>query len=187
MTATAVSLIQRLHFHRDWVNQNLLAAAADLSREQLLRPFAIGQGSIWKTLTHMFAAEYAWLAALSGVENPLVPGDGPGIHGNQQGPEPISDVPELRRRWSELQARWEAYLANLSAESLDDLVPKVNSLTGVRAVTKRLDVLLHVCTHAQYTAAQAINMLRQVGVEKLPETMLITLARAESQSRSASE
>jgi uncharacterized damage-inducible protein DinB len=45
--------------------------------------------------------------------------------------------------------------------------------------TSRGDVLLHVCTHAQYTTAQAVNMLRQVGVEKLPDTMLITLARQE--------
>jgi uncharacterized damage-inducible protein DinB len=37
---------------------------------------------------------------------------------------------------------------------------------------------MHVCTHAHYTAAQVVNMLRQIGVE-LPETMLITLARKE--------
>jgi uncharacterized damage-inducible protein DinB len=38
-------------------------------------------------------------------------------------------------------------------------------------------VLLHVCTHAQYTTAQVVNMLRQVGATSLPDTMLITLAR----------
>jgi uncharacterized damage-inducible protein DinB len=40
--------------------------------------------------------------------------------------------------------------------------------------------LLHVCTHAHYTASQVTNMLRQVGVEKLPVTMLISLARNET-------
>jgi hypothetical protein len=41
-------------------------------------------------------------------------------------------------------------------------------------------VLLHVCTHALYTGAQVVNMLRESGVEKLPETMLISLARHEA-------
>jgi hypothetical protein len=41
-------------------------------------------------------------------------------------------------------------------------------------------VLLHVGTHAHYTAAQVVNMFRQTGVESLPETMLISLARHEA-------
>lgn len=39
--------------------------------------------------------------------------------------------------------------------------------------------MLHMCSHAHYTAAQVVNMLRQVGVEKLPETMVISLVRQE--------
>jgi uncharacterized damage-inducible protein DinB len=54
------------------------------------------------------------------------------------------------------------------------------SSSGQRFGTRRSDVLLHVCTHAHYTAAQVANMLRHVGVEKLPETMLISLARHEA-------
>ena len=38
------------------------------------------------------------------------------------------------------------------------------------------DVLLHVCTHAHYTSAQVVNMLRQVGLDPLPDVMLISLA-----------
>jgi len=37
-----------------------------------------------------------------------------------------------------------------------------------------------VCTHAQYTTAQVINMLRQLGAQPLPDPMLITLARGEA-------
>jgi hypothetical protein len=56
----------------------------------------------------------------------------------------------------------------------------VAASTGARLATRRSDVLLHVSTHAQYTTAQIVNMLRHVGVQKLPETMLISLARQES-------
>ena len=62
----AVELLQRLHQHRAWANGNLLTAAAKLSDEQLRSPFPIGQGSIWQSLLHLYAAEYVWLAALLG-------------------------------------------------------------------------------------------------------------------------
>jgi uncharacterized damage-inducible protein DinB len=54
------------------------------------------------------------------------------------------------------------------------------SSSGQRFGSRRSDVLLHVCTHAHYTAAQVVNMLRHLGVEKLPDTMLISLARQEA-------
>lgn len=177
----AVALIQRLHQHRAWVNENLLVAASALSDEQVRREFQIGQGSIWKSLLHMYAAEFVWLEALLGNDNPLVQGDLPGrIPGNQMGAGGIASLDDLRERWAALQERWDGYLADLSPESLDDSVFKFAFSTGQRVATRRSDVLLHVCTHAQYTTAQVVNMLRQVGVEKLPETMLISLARKEA-------
>jgi len=181
MTTDSVSLIRRLHQHRSWVNENLLSSASHLSDEQLRRPFQIGQGSIWKSLLHLYAAEFVWLEALFGNETPLVQGDLPGrIPGNQLGTGGIGSFDDLRRKWADLQQRWDRYLNQLSATALDETVYKVSSSHGQRSTTRRSDVLLHVCTHAQYTTAQVINMLRQVGVEKLPETMLISLARREA-------
>jgi uncharacterized damage-inducible protein DinB len=177
----AVDLLKRLHQHRAWVNGNLLTAAASLSGQQLHSPFAIGQGSIWKSLVHLYAAEYVWLETLLGDEAPLLPGDVAGkLPGNQQGEGGITDLADLREKWVTLEQQWVRYLAALTPESLDDLVYKKVSVTGQRFGTRRADVLLHVCTHAHYTAAQVVNMLRQAGAEKLPETMLILLARHEA-------
>jgi uncharacterized damage-inducible protein DinB len=82
----AFELLQRLHRHRAWVNGNLLTAAASLSAEQLQATYQIGQGSIWKSLVHLHAAEYIWLKVLLGNGDPLLPGDLPGkLPGNQQG------------------------------------------------------------------------------------------------------
>jgi uncharacterized damage-inducible protein DinB len=180
MTA-ATGLIERLHQHRAWVNGNLLAAASGLGDEQLRQTFPIGQGSIWKSLVHLYAAEFVWLEALLGNDDPLVRGDLAGrIPGNQLGEGGIASLDELQREWSELQSRWDHYLAKLLPEALDEPVYKIAFSSGQRLATRRLDVLLHVCTHAQYTTAQVVNMLRHVGVAKLPETMLISLARQEA-------
>ena len=62
----AVALIRRLHQHRAWVNEKLLASAARLDDARLRRPYPIGQGSVWNTLLHRYAAEYVWLEAGSG-------------------------------------------------------------------------------------------------------------------------
>ena len=176
----AIELLQRLHQHRAWVNGNLLTAAAALSDEQLRSAFQIGQGSVWKSLLHLYAAENVWLEALLGNEGFLVPGDLPGtIPGNQQGEGGVTGLDDLRQKWSALDRRWVGYLAALTPAALEEVVYRRSSL-GQRFGTRRSDVLLHVCTHAHYTAAQVVNMLRHVGVEKLPDTMLISLARQEA-------
>lgn len=179
----ARDLILRLHHHRMWVNHRLLNAVRLLSEEQLHQPFAIGQGSVWKTLTHLMAGECIWLEALLGNENPLMPGDLPGqLPGNQQGVDAMRSLDELENRWGELDRRWEAYLNSLSDESPEEIVYKISTSSGLgkRHGTKRADVLLHLCTHAQYTTAQLMNMLRQLGLSPLPDVMLISLARHEA-------
>lgn len=183
---TASDLIRRLHQHRMWVNQRLLEAARPLNDEQLRRHFAIGQGSVWQTLVHLMAAEYVWLEALLGNESPLMPGDSPGrLPGNQEGEGVVASLQELIARWQDLDSRWSSFLDSLSDEQLDEIVYKTSSSSGAgkRYGTRRADVLLHVCTHAQYTTAQLINMLRQLGVAPLPDVMLITLAREDAADR----
>ena len=73
----AVDVTQRLHYHRSWVNSNLLTAVSPPSDEQLRSQFQIGQGSIWKSLLHLYAAEYVWLETLLGKDDPLLQGDLP--------------------------------------------------------------------------------------------------------------
>ncbi|WP_298869443.1 DinB family protein [uncultured Gimesia sp.] len=86
---------------------------------------------------------------------------------------------ELQQKWAELDQRWIHYLEQLTDESMEELVGKSSTSSGKGRVhrTKRSDVLLHVCTHAQYTTAQIVNMLRQVGATSLLNPMLITLAQ----------
>ena len=113
-----------------------------------------------------------------GNENPLTPGDVPGcLPGNQEGHDAMTSLPELTSRWTQLSQRWDAYLSALTPESLTDAVYKVSSISGQRQATQRSDILIHVCTHAQYTIAQVVNMMRHAGADSLPDTMLITLAR----------
>ena len=173
----ATDLVRRLHEHRAWVNENLRVAALAVDDEKLRRPLAIGQGSIWKNLLHMYAAEYVWLECLKGHEQAGIPGDVANkLPGNQEGTGGIGSLSELVEKWRQLEGRWSDYLRTVAEPVLEQGVAKVSS-NGKRTVTRRVDILLHVCTHAHYTTAQVLNMLRQVGCTQLPEVMLIALAR----------
>lgn len=175
---TAISILQRLHQHRAWANRHLLESAASLTAEQLHETFEIGQGSVWKSLVHMYAAEYVWLETLLGDDDPLCPGDVRGkLPGNQLGDGGIESFSDLQEKWGELEARWGEYLAALADESLDEPVHRAcTAVSGKeRFSARRSDVLLHVALHAHYTLPQAINMLRQLGVQALPDRMLTQL------------
>ena len=181
----AVELIRRLHEHRTWTNHKLLAVAETISGEPLRRSLPIGQGSIWKSLLHLYAAEYVWLEALLGSEIPLVPGDIAGkLPGNQEAAGAIGSLDELKTLWSKLDERYQSYLREITSADLDQVIYKISTSSGLgkRQPTRRGDVLLHVCLHAHYTAAQVVNMLRQVGVASLPDVMLISLARQQMAS-----
>ncbi|MEW4453266.1 DinB family protein [Bremerella sp. JC817] len=183
----ATTPIVRLHEHRMWANENLRQACLSLTSEQLHQQHAIGQGTLWKTLCHMYAAEYVWLEALQGKVETLCPGDVPGkLPGNQEGEGAVTTSAELFDRWKRLDQLWNAYLTTLTPDLLSVTIYKKSSSSfqGQAIGVSAMDVLLHVATHAHYTTAQAINMLRHVGVETLPQSMLITLARAQSLEQS---
>ncbi|QDT41469.1 DinB family protein [Gimesia alba] len=178
----SLKLILRLHEHRRWANQRLLESVQMLSESQCMQEFAIGQGTIWQSMLHLYAAEYIWLEALLGDENPLLPGDLEGeIPGNQKAEGAIQSVSELKQKWEALEQRWINYLEQLTEAALNEFIQKRSNSSGKGRVyqTRRSDVLLHVCTHAHYTAAQVVNMLRHAGATCLPDLMLITLARTQ--------
>ncbi|MEM6691295.1 MAG: DinB family protein [Planctomycetota bacterium] len=178
----ALTPVLRLHQHRCWVNSKLIATCGHLTDEQLKQHFPIGQGSVWRTLLHLMGAEYIWLETLLGNENPVFPGDLPDqLVGNQLAEGGMTTMEELQTRWKTLDDRWDEYLSGLNADDLPQDIYKVSTSShfGQRRPTSLMDVLLHVCTHAHYTTAQLINMLRHLGVKELLDPMLITLARSE--------
>jgi hypothetical protein len=105
------------------------------------------------------------------------------LPGNQLGDRPIASLAALKTLWAELESRWRLLLDATTPAALDAMVYKVSLSiqAGQRLATRASDVHLHVCLHAQYTTAQIVNMLRHSGVKDLPATMMIALARQESQ------
>jgi uncharacterized damage-inducible protein DinB len=176
----SVFAVRRMHEHRVWADRLIFEAASKLAEEGLHREFPIGQGSVWKSLCHMWGAETVWIGAVEGDESCVPPGDDPTkIPGNQLGLDGMKSLSELGSRWEELHGRWGNWLGNLTAEQLEKPVWRKSYLFNPpkRVQTGCYDVHLHVCLHAHWTAAQVVNMLRSLGVQPLPNVMHISMAR----------
>lgn len=161
----APELIQQLHRHRRWSRDRIIEAAHQLSPEQLRQSFPLGPGSLFNALAHNYGAEFVWLEALHGTPKPRFPQ-----------PTDFGTPDQLLAAWKKLDEHWDEYLGRIDEIELDRDVTRT-TMAGKTFTTSVGDVLLHVCTHAFYHAAQMTNMLRQLGVQDLPETNLITMAR----------
>ena len=162
-------LLRRMHAHKRWANRRLFDAVAALPERDRRRAFSIGRGSAWATIVHLWGVDEAWIRTLAGEEDATIPGEGA-----------VADPAALAAAWAETDGRWDALLAGLPGEDLDRMVFRSSTSTGGRRRGMPLaDVLVHVCTHAQSTGAQLLNILRRLRVEPLPAISLTTLSRAE--------
>jgi uncharacterized damage-inducible protein DinB len=142
--------------HR-WATANVLDACAGLSRDQFHRPFDMGPGSLHATTTHILGSTRAWGDMLAG-------------RGLRERLESGGD-----RSASELRA-----LVDPICDALEDAVrahPLDGPVTGERGgrsyTFTRGAVLTHVTTHGMHHRAQCLNMLRQIGIEKLPHAAVV--------------
>jgi uncharacterized damage-inducible protein DinB len=161
----APELIRELHRHRRWTRDRVISAARKVAVGQLRQSFPMGPGSLFNALAHNYGAEFVWFEALRGTPRARFPM-----------PTDFGTLDQLLAAWKKLDERWDEYLGRVDEVELDRDVIRTNT-AGKTYTTPAADVLLHVCAHSFYHTAQMVNMLRQLGVQELPETNLITMAR----------
>ncbi len=167
-------LLRRMRQHEHWAFIRLLEAARPLTMEQMKQPMQIGAGSLWDTLVHIYAADLIWIEAINGDPDPMSLFD-----------VKIATFEELETAWQACDDRWTAFLEDLTELDMARMIEKKSTCAGSEGKAIRTplaDVIMHVCLHAQYTTAQATNMLRHLGVSPTPDTMLITMSRIEQTS-----
>ena len=137
----------------DWARERLHALCRDLDDAALDRPVEMGVGSLRKTLLHCRDAEQWWLR-------------------NWSGPPPdrfeelseTTSIAELDALARETAGARDAFLGELSDEALEQTVTA--SPAPGRTFHLRLgDVLIQLGGHGTHHRAQALNMLRRLGVE----------------------
>ncbi len=142
--------------HDAWATRQLLNACATLTPEQFHKRFEMGPGSLHDTLTHMLAAQQAWVDLLAGRE------ERPRLEGTQRSVAELSILHEEIAEYFDKAAK---------AHSVEDVVSRERG--GKTYAFTRGAVITHVTTHGMHHRAQCLNMLRHVGVEKLPSSSVL--------------
>ena len=138
--------------HDRWATGQLLVAARSLSDEQLDRVFEIGLGSLRKTLAHMIEVIDGWHAATSGRERmtPFAPN---------------ASIAEIESRFAEVYDRFGATCRAIESDAKWTAIRDTSTFAAPAVV-----IATHVITHSMHHRAQALNMLRHLGVTPSPKS-----------------
>jgi len=137
--------------HDRWANQHLYAACQPLSQDQLNQPFEMGTGSLSTNLVHNLGAMQGWTDVLDGT---------PSRPRLEEQTYTLNQIIELHDPISN------AFEQAALARPFDTII---NRDRGDHTYTFTVGgILTHVMTHSMHHRAQCLNMLRHLGVEKLP-------------------
>jgi uncharacterized damage-inducible protein DinB len=148
-----------------WARDRVLDAAASLTPDQLTRDLGNSFRSVRDTLTHLYAAEWAWCARWNGHSpTALLPAD------------TFPDVAALRSKWTELESDVRAVLDRMGTRGLDQVI-EYTMLNGDARASVFWQMVQHVVNHASYHRGQVTTMLRQLGATPPQGMDLITFYR----------
>ena len=141
-----------IDFHY-WARDRLLEALEPLTPDQYARDLGSSFKSIRETVTHIYAAEWAWYQRWQG-ESPtaLLPADR------------FADLAALRAAWSEHEQKVRAYVDGLGDADVRRVL-EYKLLSGQTGASPVWQMLQHVVNHASYHRGQITTLLRQLGLQ----------------------
>jgi uncharacterized damage-inducible protein DinB len=146
-----LSTLRNFFAFERWANRTILESVAVLTPEEYARPIGGSFGSVQGTLFHIFGADWVWLERFHGRSPRAMP----------EG-EDLTALEALARKWREVEAGQDAFLAALTQERMEEPLSYV-AFSG-DSFTRRLgDALLHLANHGTYHRGQVATLLRQLG------------------------
>jgi uncharacterized damage-inducible protein DinB len=148
-----------------WARDRLLDALEPLMAEQLTRDMGNSFKSIHETVSHVYAAEWAWYERWQGRSpTALLPSD------------LFPDLVSIRRAWSEHEAKMRVYVEGLGEDGGSRAID-YKLLSGQAGSSPIWQMLQHVVNHASYHRGQVTTMLRQLGAQPAKSMDMIAFYR----------
>ncbi|MCH7799208.1 MAG: DinB family protein [Planctomycetes bacterium] len=159
-----LEVITRYYEYNDWACERVLDAAEPLDDAGLDRAVQMSLGSLRMTLLHIRDAEQWWLGNWSNEP----------AEAFQRLPGATS-IAELRTLSARTATRRNELLATLADEDLGRIV-RAGLPDGGELTFTMGDTMVQLCGHGTHHRAQALNMLRQLGVDG-PDLDYVDFAR----------
>lgn len=162
MTIEDLRVLLDYHY---WARDRLLNAVDALPSDQLTRDMRNSFRSIRDTLSHIYAAEWAWYSRWQGKSpTALLPLD------------TFHDVASLRTAWTALERDVRGFLDSLGADGVSRAFD-YTLINGQPGRSVFWHMLQHVVNHASYHRGQVTTMLRQIGATPAKSMDLIAFYR----------
>ena len=158
-------ILQQLSAYHIWANQQLLDAIHQLPEEKQRQTVASSFDSLLKTVLHMWDSETVWWQRLKLSERLVRPAEN--FSGNMK--EAAENLLQQNRQWNE-------WIASAQEHMLQHVFMYRN-FKKEQFKQPVYQMLLHVFNHGTYHRGQLVTMLRQLGVEKIPQTDFIVWSR----------
>lgn len=148
-----------------WANEKILTLVLQLTEARQEQVITSSFNSIHKTCSHMSDAYRIWWKRLQ-HEDTIT---GPTVEANYPIGQVVSTILELNTKWID-------WVSSVSEKELEEMVSYKN-IKGDSFQQPLKDILLHIFNHGTYHRGQLVTMLRQVGVEQVPQTDYIVYSR----------
>ena len=136
-----------------WARNRLFEALEPLTAEQYGKDLGSSFKSIRDTVTHTYAAEWAWHERWQGRSpTALIPSDR------------FPDLAALRAAWSESERNIRAFVDGLDDSAISRII-NYKLLNGSDGASPIWQMVQHVVNHASYHRGQVTTMLRQLGAK----------------------
>ncbi|MGY6562504.1 MAG: DinB family protein [Luteibaculaceae bacterium] len=160
--AEAVHIMKAYAAYNLWANERYAEWLAQATDEQLNAEVESSFNSIYKTVVHLWNAEYGWLQTLK--EQPW---------GNPPGNDFQGTNAEFFNQFLETSKAFNEYVLALPASEFN----KPYTFGTSEKTTSAEEIMLHVFNHATYHRGQLITLGRQVGLSNPPRADFIFYVR----------
>jgi uncharacterized damage-inducible protein DinB len=151
--------------YNSWANSLLLTVIASLSEEQQKAEIKSSFPSLYKTALHMLDAESIWWQRIKLQERIIIPSE-----------NFVGNMKELTAQVLRQNTQWQEWITNTNEAMLQHEFIYFN-LKKERFKQPTFQMLLHLFNHGTYHRGQLVTMLRQLGIEKIPQTDFIVWSR----------
>lgn len=158
-------LLQQCTAYTVWANQKLFDCIGNLPEEKISQEIVSSFSSIQKTVLHMWDAEAIWWQRLKFEERIVVPSA-----------DFAGSFAELQKKSQQQSQVWKEWVDNATEVQLQHVFAYQNTKKE-QFKQPVYEMLLHLSNHATYHRGQLVTMLRQVGVEKIPQTDFVVFCR----------
>ncbi|MBK8310230.1 MAG: hypothetical protein IPL04_04345 [Chitinophagaceae bacterium] len=151
-------LLKQMAVYNVWAHKKIMDAVLSIPVEKQKAEIPSSFSSLEKTILHMWDAESIWWQRMKLHERLMIPSE------NFKG----TTVEAVNGLLSQ-SALWEAWVNNVSDNMLQHVFEFRNK-KGDQIKMPIWQMLTHIFNHGTYHRGQLVNMLRQLGVKKIPQT-----------------